>query len=276
MRDFIPNLPPSAIPLFRERDRTRALDPQHLSLADPNHEISTAIANNSRQTWIDKIQSINLQLNTSKFWSLLKSLSGRPSQLLNQPITFGPRTRTLSSSMLTAQSFCHQFTLIPNYRRLPSSLCLAKQLRKSHPLSDFPLFTSTQVFHAIKTSGTSTALGPDNLNIFRYLTHTYNLSLSSASIPAIWMSATVNANFQTRQTPLPQLLLPPYLPSLPSGEGARVPTATSPHRLPSSRRFPTWFPPPPFHLNCPPPTGPAHCNRLQPAQTPDPHLHYGH
>ncbi|KAA0187452.1 hypothetical protein HAZT_HAZT006176 [Hyalella azteca] len=57
-RDFISNLPPSAIPLIQERDRTRALNPNHPSLPDLNNNISAAITTHSRTT---KIKKVHLQ-----------------------------------------------------------------------------------------------------------------------------------------------------------------------------------------------------------------------
>ncbi|KAA0200318.1 hypothetical protein HAZT_HAZT001911 [Hyalella azteca] len=66
-RDFIPNLPPSAIPLIQERDRARALDSNHPSLPDLNNNISAAISTHSRTTWNKKVQSTNLQRNPAKF-----------------------------------------------------------------------------------------------------------------------------------------------------------------------------------------------------------------
>ena len=73
---------------------------------------------------------------------------------------------------------------------------------KRRPLDpSFPPFTNRQVRSALDGSGNSTAPGPDDLTILHlrhlgphglaYLTHTLNLSIATATIPAIWKSATI-------------------------------------------------------------------------------------
>ncbi|KAF2359910.1 Reverse transcriptase domain [Trinorchestia longiramus] len=54
--DFIPNVPPSAIPLINQRDLLRSTNPNDPSLSDVNNIITSAISTHSRQTWIDKVQ----------------------------------------------------------------------------------------------------------------------------------------------------------------------------------------------------------------------------
>ena len=199
-KDFIPNLPTTAIPLIQERDRLRETDPQHPNLPDLNHRITTAIATHFRQTWIEKVQDCNFRQDPSKHWSLLKSLSGKPSLPPNQPITFG--NRTLTSNKLIAQAFCKQFTLVKNFQRDRTTRQLRRHIIKQHPLSDSPpSFTPDQVRKAIDNSGNSIATGPDNLNILHlrhlgphgisFLTSLYNISIRSAEIPAIWKAANI-------------------------------------------------------------------------------------
>ncbi|KAF2360279.1 Reverse transcriptase domain [Trinorchestia longiramus] len=200
-KDFIPNLPPSAIPLINQRDLLRTTDPNDPSLPDLNNNITSAISTHSRQTWIDKVQSHSLQQNPSKFWSLLKSLTGKSNiQPPNQPIIFGNRVTT--SNPIIAQSFCRQCTLVPQFRRNKSSCKIFRSIHKLYPLDrSFPPFTANQTREAIKKSGTSTAAGPDNVTILHirhlgpsgisYLTNTFNLSLSHATIPSIWKRAII-------------------------------------------------------------------------------------
>lgn len=200
LRDFIPNLPAAAIPLVRERDNIRALNPQDPRLTDLNNNITSAIATNSRQTWINKVESTNFRQNPSSFWSLLKKLSGKPQQPPNQPVTFNHRT--LTSSSLIAQSFCKQFTLVSNYQRNRSHRRVRRHIKKKHPLTDtFPDFTPNEVKLAIQGSGNSTATGPDDLNILHlrylgphgvcYLTRLFNLSIRHANLPSIWKAANI-------------------------------------------------------------------------------------
>ena len=65
---------------------------------------------------------------------------------------------------------------------------------------DFKPSIRQLVLEAIKDSGTSTALGPDNLNThhlgpaeIQYVTHLLNLSIAHADILAIWRKAIIIA-----------------------------------------------------------------------------------
>ncbi|KAF2358165.1 Reverse transcriptase domain [Trinorchestia longiramus] len=101
-----------------------------------------------------------------------------------------------------AQSFCRQFTIVTHFLRNKSSRKIFRSIHKFHPSDrSFPPFTVDQTREAIKKSGTSTAVGPDNLTILHirhlgpsgisYLTKTFNLSLSQATIPSIWKIAII-------------------------------------------------------------------------------------
>ncbi|KAF2355408.1 Endonuclease/exonuclease/phosphatase [Trinorchestia longiramus] len=135
-KDFIPNLPPSAIPLINQRDALRSNNPNDPSLPDLNNNITSAISTHSCKTWIDII---------------------------------------------------------------------FRSIHKLHPFDrSFLPFTADQTREAIKESGTSTTAGPDNLTIFHirhlgpsgisYLTNTFNLSLSHATILSIWKTAIIITN----------------------------------------------------------------------------------
>ncbi|KAF2343605.1 hypothetical protein FHG87_025639 [Trinorchestia longiramus] len=52
-KDFIPNLPPSAIPLINQRDLLRSTNPNDPCLPNLNNNITSAISTHSRQTWMD-------------------------------------------------------------------------------------------------------------------------------------------------------------------------------------------------------------------------------
>ena len=132
-KDFIPNLPPSAIPLIHERDSTRALDLTHHSLPDINNNITTAIATHSRQTWIDKVQATNLQ-NLGYFSAKHRD---------NHPIS--PLLLTLTCTYVIAQSFCSQFTLVPQLQCERSARKLHRKIKKWPLDPSFPPLTNRQV-----------------------------------------------------------------------------------------------------------------------------------
>jgi hypothetical protein len=85
-KNFIPNLPPDAIPLVNRRDVLRQQNPNNPEILTLNNNIQEAICVSSRQKWAEKLESSTFRDNPSKFWSLLKSLSGKKARpRVNQP-----------------------------------------------------------------------------------------------------------------------------------------------------------------------------------------------
>ncbi|XP_018025319.1 uncharacterized protein LOC108680902 [Hyalella azteca] len=157
-RDFISNLPPSAIPLIQERDRTRALNPNHPSLPDLNNNISAAITTHSRTTKIKKVQSSNLQRNPSKFWLLLHS-SGRSTY-----------STEASSTVIPSQTHPLYSLRIRPDRRYGARVPLL-------PLAQTPSLSSTSITWDPETSSTL-----PNFTIFPSLRPT---SLPSGVLPLV-------------------------------------------------------------------------------------------
>ena len=106
-----------------------------------------------------------------------------------------------------AQAFCKQFTTPPDLEAIQRLKRPSRRLRRTtrnipidHTLL---LFTPEMVAEAIRGSGTSTACGPDGLNILHlrnlgdsgitFLCTLYNLSLSRCDIPACWKLAIIVA-----------------------------------------------------------------------------------
>ena len=201
-RDFIPGLSAESIALINRRDDLRVTSPGSQEISELSSRISELLNEDARRSWVERVEACSLKHDSSRFWSLLRSLSGKKqSHSPNQPITFN--NRTLSSKRDIAKAFCRQFTASSS-GRTRASRRIRRQLNRNHPLDPaFPLFTSDQVRDAIASSGTSTAPGPDLLTIHHlrhlgpsgiaYLTELFNLSLRSANIPAIWKSATIVA-----------------------------------------------------------------------------------
>ena len=198
--NYQPGLTPEILALTREPDALRARSPSSPRLAELGAAIS---GDEARSSWIDRVESCSQRHDTGQFWSLLRSLSGKkPSHSPNQPISFGPHT--LTAKVPIARAFCSQFTEVPGFRRSRESRALRRSVKDAHPLDQlFSPFTTDQVRAAIQASGSSRAHGPDLLTIFHlhnlgpagldFLCSLFNLSLSSASIPAIWKSANIIA-----------------------------------------------------------------------------------
>ncbi|KAF2357383.1 Reverse transcriptase domain [Trinorchestia longiramus] len=207
---------PSTIPLINQRNVLRSTNPNDPSLSDLNN-ITSAISTHSRQTWIDRVQSHSLQQNPSQFRSLLKFLSGKSNnQLSNQGITFGNRFTT--SNPIIAQSFCHQFTIVPHFRCHKSSRKIFRSIHKLHPLDrSFHPFTVDQTKEAIKKSGTSTGLSTSPYSTSATSApRAYPISpTSSTSLPRLYPFHLENSYHHhhplTWQATLSQLFLPPYI-----------------------------------------------------------------
>ena len=152
---------------------------------------------------MERVTSCSQKHDTGRFWSLLRSLSGKkPSHTPNQPISFGPRTLTAKPSI--ARAFCNQFTKVPHFHRNPQSRHLRRSLRSAHPLDpDHRPFSPDLVRAAIAASGTSRAPGPDHLTIHHlknlgpngisFLCQLFNISIATATVPSIWKTANIIA-----------------------------------------------------------------------------------
>ena len=270
-RDFIPGLSDEAKALVRERDAARAASHDDPRIAVLNDRIRTSMAVSSRQAWTEKVMAAGPSENATKFWSLLRSLSGkRTPNPPNQPVSFGHIT--LSSPTLIAREFCRFFSA-SQPTRSRNSRSFFRKLRAHRKLDrSFTPFTPHSVAAAVRAAGQSTALGPDGLNIhhlrhlgpvgIEYLTALYNLSISCADLPAIWKKAIIipipkagkPASSSTSYRPisilspaikvLERLLLPlitPHLPLAPHQHGFRPARSTTSALLPLTQSIAAGF-----------------------------------
>ena len=201
IRNFIPGLSNEAKDLIKERDALRSMDPDHPDLPDIEHSVSATISECARVAWVEKVESCNHRQNTGRFWSLLRSLSGkRPSSSPNQPISFSHKQHSKLTDI--SRAFCKQFTGTEPRVRHANSRNLARHFKLSHSLDhNFAPFIAGLVQEAIKSSGNSTAVGPDKINILllkhfgpiaiNFLTALFNLSIANADVPSIWKMATI-------------------------------------------------------------------------------------
>ena len=200
-RDFIPNLPREAKTLISTRDQLRNADPAHPDIPELNLRITRALDASRREAWERTVMQAGPNDPSTKFWSLLRELSGKKANTpANMPITFGEKTYTSKPSI--AGAFCRLYT-----GRAPPRdghhRQLKREIRRRSLDHDLRPFSPQSVQNAIRESGSSTALGPDNLNIhhlrhlgptaLEYLSHLYNLSIAHADIPAIWRQAIIIA-----------------------------------------------------------------------------------
>ena len=202
-KEFIPNLSEDAKLLIRERDRIRALQHDDPTLPGLEQRTARAISESARRSWTNTVESSSHRLNPTQYWSLIKSLSGKSKRNpANQPITFKRnKSHTFSKKRQVAESFCHQFTSVANVSRNPDRRPILRSIKKRPLDHSYRPFTPTIVREALDRSGTSTAIGPDHLNILHlrnlgpagisFLCTLFNLSVSHSNIPSIWKTAII-------------------------------------------------------------------------------------
>ena len=198
---YAPNLDATSASLIAEREDLRSQDPNDPEIAGLNTRISASIASTARKKWIETVHQADRRTNPSRFWRLLKGLSGkRASVSPNQPITFNNKTMSKPSSI--AKHFCKQYANVKTFKQSKESRTIYKNLKKDNPLDrSYTPFSESDVVEAIKARKNSTAAGPNGLTILHlkhigplgicYLSHLFNLSVAAADIPAIWKCANV-------------------------------------------------------------------------------------
>ena len=199
--NYIPNLPDSTKQLIKQRDTIRSNTPNHPSIHELDQTITKEIDDANRKKWLESVEMSSHKHNTSHFWSIIKSLSGKSTKTSpNQPITFNNRTLTRDLEIATA--FNKQFTSIVQHRSDRNARRVKRRLLKTcHLDNNASPFTTESVDKAIRNSGNSRAAGPDGLTIHQlkhlgplgllFLTTLYNLSYNNADIPSIWKSAII-------------------------------------------------------------------------------------
>ena len=198
-KDLIPGLPSEAKHLINQRDAIRVRNPKDPKVSRLNDEISEVVRISKRLRWSEKLDSCSYRESSTKFWSLLCSLSGKSSRPpRNQPITFDGKTHTSASSI--AHHFCKQYTSVGSHSMNPRTRKVIRTMRSKHVLDDTLVsFTIIQVQQAICASKSSVAAGPDGLTAIHYkhlgprclayLTELFNISARKVEIPVVWKTA---------------------------------------------------------------------------------------
>ena len=160
-REYKPGIPREAAEFARRRDNIRATNPLDPEIEELNRSIAKLNNESSRQIWREKVESSGHHLDSSKFWGLLRNLSGkRPTLPPNQPINFG--TRAFSGHKSIAKGFIRQFVSTPRSSKLTRRFY--RQIHRNHTLDHgYSHFSTSQVEEAIKSASNSTATGPDGL-----------------------------------------------------------------------------------------------------------------
>ena len=89
-KDFEPGLPSEAVDLRKQVNVLRATNPRDSEISGLNRQINEIIDKNARDTWRQEVEEADPKTSSSKFFSLLRKLSGKSKrQSPNQPIRFG-------------------------------------------------------------------------------------------------------------------------------------------------------------------------------------------
>ena len=200
-KNYVHALSDEAKDLIQQRDQLRQHNPNDPDIFEINEQINAATNRAARQAWISEIESCDHRTHSHRFWSLLKRLSGKQARSdPNQPINFN--NKFYNDDKDIAFQFIKQFAHCSPHPRSHLSRRVLRTIKREHPIDhEVVFFSADQVQSAINSFGSSTAVGPDNLNILHfknlgpigvnYLTSLLNISLSSSDIPAIWKMAYV-------------------------------------------------------------------------------------
>ena len=85
-KTFVPGIDANSASLIEERDERRRRNPWDPEVTRINTAISTSLAASSRQRWMETVRDADRRSNPTRFWRLLKSLSGKKTftPLINQ------------------------------------------------------------------------------------------------------------------------------------------------------------------------------------------------
>lgn len=200
--DARPGLPRDAARLADLRDAARTADPTDPQITDLNREIATKTRDYRKARWCEYLGKIDPRNGARRLWSAVRSLTNpRPPD--NAAAICFNGTAVFDSKRI-CNKFCQQFTAHrPSRRRkqIRNILRTVRKRRKNSLVADTPAFTGDQVSAAIRAARASKAFGPDGLCplILRhigplaaaFLATIFNLSLSTARIPAIWKIANI-------------------------------------------------------------------------------------
>ena len=151
--------------LVNERNELRRLNPNDPSIQELNQRIAATIAKTSREKWMTAVKEADKGSNPHRFWSLLKSLSGKRSRLApNQPVKFKGKTFTKRSSI--ANQFCSMYANIKPHKSSPASRLIRRKIKTENQLDrNYSTFSAQQTAEVIKASKNLTSVGPNNISI---------------------------------------------------------------------------------------------------------------
>ena len=196
--ETISNIPTEAALKIKSRDQICTIDPHSPQIAELNLEIETLIKDHKQEKWRTLVGNIERKTDSGKLFKLIKNLNGQPQSKNNSAIRF--KGKYLLNPLKIADSFNNQFSSVVRHTSSKESRNITRDLR-NHSLANTNNFTAEETTKAIKQSKSSKALGPDhisNLHLkhlgpagIQYLTHIYNLSMSTSQLPSIWKTSII-------------------------------------------------------------------------------------
>ena len=154
-RNFTPGLSPQIRHLTMQRDAIRAVDPTDPQVGQLNRDITALTREEATRAWRKKLDESTHKTNLNKFWNLIRSLSGKRTNLPpNQPITFGHKTCTRKQTI--ANKFNKQFTSITTHRSELETRKIIRRIHRNHKLDpNFSLFSPESVAAAMRSSNSA-------------------------------------------------------------------------------------------------------------------------
>jgi hypothetical protein len=193
------HMPATVLPLIRERDRRRTVDPADPEVPALTAQINALVDQDKEAKWRELLESCDLRTESAKLWRTVKSLSGNAVKPVNAAISFGNLIAT--GPAVAARSFNKMFATVVQHQITKARKKATRKRVLTKNLADCPVITIDEVSKAIKRASNSKAIGPDGLNMLhlknmganavRYLTRIMQLSLEHCNIPAIWKCSTI-------------------------------------------------------------------------------------
>ena len=161
--NFVPNLPPEAVPVRNWCDILRAANPRDPQIAVLELEIRDICDKAAHESFNRELEDASYSCPT-KFSSLVRRISGkRIHRPPNQTISFDNKIHTKRYSI--AKKFNKQYSSIGNHSHLRITRKVLRRIRKKKLDPEFSLFNDDDAIAAIRRAKSSTAAGPDGMTM---------------------------------------------------------------------------------------------------------------
>ena len=185
---------------IQSRNTIRQNDHKDPQLPQLNQDINTDIAQHKQDIWIQHInQPWSHKHDTNTYWRTISNLQNKNNTQAEQNRAIYFNNKPATTNTQKANNFNRQYTNPVNRKTHPSHRKITREIKQlpTNPLT----ITQAQVQQAIKQSKPKKSTGPDKLSnkhlkhlgpiAIAALTHLYNKSINTNTIPQSWKTAVI-------------------------------------------------------------------------------------